>query len=81
MDNLSKNPEMLKGMVKMLGSNHPLASMIDRASPKDLSRLVKLIKYGIKGIGLVAKIYKFIKKQYIPVMILIVAYIFYKYYF
>lgn len=79
MDNLSKNPEMLKSMVKMLGPNHPLASMLDRASAKDLGRLVSLIKYGIKGIGFVAKLYKFVKKHYIPVFILIAAFIYYKY--
>lgn len=33
MDTMTKNPDMIKNMSSMLGPNHPMASMLNKASP------------------------------------------------
>lgn len=43
MDQLKKNPDMLKNMAKMMGPNNPAAAYLEKSSPEDLERLMNIM--------------------------------------
>jgi hypothetical protein len=80
MDNLKKNPEMLKGMSKMLGANNPLSSVLEKSSPEDLQRMMGMMQ-GLMGfVGKISKLVSWVKTNYFKIILIIIALIIYKYY-
>lgn len=43
MDMMKSNPDMLKNMAKSMGPNNPAASFLEKASPNDLEKIMKLM--------------------------------------
>ncbi|KAL4462873.1 hypothetical protein ABPG72_011129 [Tetrahymena utriculariae] len=69
---LISNPEMLKMLTAQM-PNHPFANYLNKASPQDLQRLVKIIKNIIPVIKQGYKGYKLMARFKGPLLILIVA--------
>ena len=55
MENMKKNPEMLKSMSKMLGENHPLSGMLNKSSPEDLQRMMNVMQVVVGFLGKIGK--------------------------
>ena len=79
MENMKKNPEMLKSMSKMLGENHPLSSMLERSRPEDLSRMISFLQGLLKVVGKFAALYRFLKLHKFKVLGALGLYLAYKY--
>lgn len=72
-----QNPEMLKGMVGMLGENNPVAKLIKNKSPQDLAKYMKIFQKLFKVYGKISPLITFIRKYWQIFAGALIAYILY----
>ena len=63
-DMMIGNPEMLKGMVGMLGENNPIAKMIKNKKPEDLAKYLKVFKKMFKAYTKVSPAISFLRRHW-----------------
>ena len=78
LDMLGNNPEMLKGMVGMLGENNPVAGFVKNKTPEQLGKYVKWFKRLFKAYTAVSPVINFIRKYFQLLMGLLIGYIVYR---
>mmetsp|Transcript_44138 Transcript_44138/g.51010 ORF Transcript_44138/g.51010 Transcript_44138/m.51010 type:complete len:583 (-) Transcript_44138:180-1928(-) len=79
MNMLSKNPEMLKGMSKMLGESNPLSKLLENKSPEEIEKMMGSMQKVFGVFQKVSPAIVFIRKYWKHMLILFVAYLFYRY--
>lgn len=63
MENMKKNPEMLKSMGKMFGQDSKLADIIEKSSPEDLQKMMNMMQ-GVMGVfGKISSMFGWMRKN------------------
>lgn len=63
MENMKKNPEMLKSMGKMFGQDSKIGDLIEKSSPEDLQKMMNMMQ-GVLGVfGKISSLFGWMKKN------------------
>jgi len=81
MENMKKNPEMLKSMGKMLGENHPLSGLLNKSSPEDLQKMMNVMQVIVGFLGKIMKVIGWMRTNWKLVAFVSVMMILYYFYF
>lgn len=81
MDNMKKNPEMLKSMGKMLGENHPLAGILNKSSPEDLQKMMTVMQTLIGVVGKISSLIGWMRRNIKLMAFIVIMIIIYYFYF
>eukprot|EP01016_Furgasonia_blochmanni_P005760 TRINITY_DN12267_c0_g2_i2.p1 TRINITY_DN12267_c0_g2~~TRINITY_DN12267_c0_g2_i2.p1 ORF type:complete len:643 (-),score=139.41 TRINITY_DN12267_c0_g2_i2:945-2873(-) len=80
LDNLKKNPETLRGMVSMMGENHPVAKLVQKSTTQQLSRYITLVQWLLKFVKGGYRVVSYVRENKAVVGIFALAVIVYLYY-
>lgn len=80
MENMKKNPEMLKSMGKMFGENSKISDMISKSSPEDLQKMMTMMQGVVGFFGKIGAMISWMKRNKIFMIFLaIMAFIYFFY--
>ena len=81
MENMKKNPDMLKSMGKMLGENHPLSGILNKSSPEDLQKMMNVMQTLMGWFGKISSLVGWVKRNLKLVAFVLVMMVIYYFYF
>ncbi len=79
MDMMKSNPDMLKNMSGMLGENHPMSGYLKDASPEQLQKMMGWMTKLTTLMRYVMMVWNVIKSQRNLIIVLVLAWIIYKF--